>query len=53
MGSGSPARPKYPAKGFSQMTCFPARMESMIIAPCSAGGVQMSMTSIVLSAMRA
>jgi hypothetical protein len=49
-GTLSSPRPKYPVNGFSQMTCFPACTASTIIVACSAGGVQMSTTSISLSA---
>ena len=52
IGVLSPLRPKYPANGFSQMTCLPARTAATIIAACSIGGVQMSTTSIARSASR-
>src|SRR5499427_5717605 len=52
IGVLSSPRPKYPVNGFSQMTCFPACMASTIIVACSAGGVQISTTSISLSASR-
>jgi len=49
-GTLSSSRPKYPVNGFSQITCFPACTDCTIIPACSAGGVQISTTSISLSA---
>ena len=53
IGVLSSLRPKYPVNGFSQITCLPACTASTIIDAWRAGGVQMSMTSISLSANRA
>jgi hypothetical protein len=52
IGVLSSPRPKYPANGFSQMTCFPACTACTIIVACSMGGVQMSTTSMSRSASR-
>ena len=52
IGFASSGRPKYPVKGFSQITCLPAFRNSAIMGAWSCGGVQMSTTSMSGSLMR-